>query len=76
MIPDNVSNYDFGGLLDGIIDFFDTFFNDVMNSDLTGLIMYLWYCIPSFIRSYMLAVVMLCAVVVLVHFIKGGGDSI
>ena len=74
MIPDDVKNLDFDSLLNSIIDFLDTFFNDVMDLDMVGLIMYLWGCIPSFIRLFMMFFLILACILSLVSILKGSGE--
>lgn len=64
--------YDFSELLESISDFFETFFNDVMNAEMNGLIMYLWSCIPGFIRIFIVTVVICGAVVSMIGFLRNG----
>lgn len=74
MIPDEIYNYDFNEAESNIVDFFDTFFNDVMDSDVIGLIMYFWNCIPPFIRLFMMMTLVLACILALVGILKGSGE--
>lgn len=49
--------FDFTELLERISEFFSMLQNDVWDSDMTGLINYLYSCIPWTIRDYMVIVI-------------------
>ena len=54
-----------GELLGRIKDFFATFTNSIMNNQMVGLILYLYGCIPPFIRDFFMVVLILLIVVTL-----------
>lgn len=64
-------SYDFSEALESITSFFDTFFNDIMNGQVVGLILYFWSCFPAFIRSFLLVDVILATVLVLYNLFRG-----
>lgn len=46
--------FDIRSFFDSIGSFLRTFADEVMDEDLRGLILYLWGCFPSYIRSFIL----------------------
>ena len=48
------TDFDMQTFFDDLRAFFRTFFDDVMDNDLRGLILYLWGCFPPFLRTFLL----------------------
>ena len=59
--------YDFATFLKRISDFFTVIREEVMNDEMTGLVLYLYGCFPSFLRDFMFVVIILAVVLGLIE---------
>ena len=62
--------FSLGQLFQSFFDFIDTFFNDVLNNEMTGLIKYLFNCFPAFLRSFMFVSVIIAVLIAIYEIIK------
>ena len=62
--------YDISEFLNRISNFFNTIRDEVMNNEMTGLVLYLYGCIPPFLRDFMLVVIILAVTLGLVDMFR------
>lgn len=69
----NGLDFDLTEIFKSITDFLEMIRNDVMNQEMTGLVMYLFSCFPEELRVFMIVVILLAIVLVLYSLFRTGG---